>query len=212
MVRRSRPQGRDVSPIIALWKAPAGGFREIPLETGAHGVVLTLCMDRATRRSADGRWPVDNGTHAIDVAVHQVRASSTGSASAPPSSGTPAQHPLEVDELTLLTGWAEAAAEALTHAPERASPVVADARSGAGWRPALGCAEPSQRLSEAIDCLGRAVRAASPPGGAPTLKAMVTALRDSPPGEQELDGLVRRVLLAMLEERGTRQREQADQH
>ncbi len=50
-------------------EGPRAGFREIPLESGAHGVLLTLCMDRATRRSADGRWPVDNGTHAFDAAV-----------------------------------------------------------------------------------------------------------------------------------------------
>jgi len=79
MVERSRPHDRDASRVIALWKDPTKGVREIPLEPGAHGVVLTLCMDRATRRSADGRWPVDNGTSCFDAAVHHVRASSTGS-------------------------------------------------------------------------------------------------------------------------------------
>ena len=43
-------------------KDPTRGVREIPLEPGAHGVLLTVCMDRATRYSADGRWPVDNST------------------------------------------------------------------------------------------------------------------------------------------------------
>jgi hypothetical protein len=71
MVRRSRPNRRDVSPVVALWRDPARGFREVPLETGAQGVVLTVCMDRATRRSADGRWPGHNGTRTFDVAVHQ---------------------------------------------------------------------------------------------------------------------------------------------
>jgi hypothetical protein len=42
---------------------------------------------------------------------------------------------------------------------------------------------------------------------APSLKAMVSALRDDPPGETDLDGLVRRVLAAMLEERATRRPE-----
>ena len=95
MVKRSRPHRRDVSPIIALWRDSASGFREIPLEPGAHGVVLTVCMDRATRRSADGRWPVDNGTRAFDVAVHQVRASNTGSQPSPSRDGMLAQHLLE---------------------------------------------------------------------------------------------------------------------
>ena len=36
MVQRSRPHGRDPSPVIALWKDPARGVREIPLETGAR--------------------------------------------------------------------------------------------------------------------------------------------------------------------------------
>jgi hypothetical protein len=114
---------------------------------------------------------------------------------------------LEVEELTVFTGWAEAAAEAFAHAPERAAAVLADARAGAAWRQTLGLAEPSQRLSQAIDCIGRAVRAASPPGGATTLAATAATLREIPPGESEVDGLVRRVLLAMVEARGTRRPE-----
>src|SRR5262249_30088274 len=46
MVQRSRPVGRDASSVIAMWKDPARGIREIPLEAGAHGVLLTVCMDR----------------------------------------------------------------------------------------------------------------------------------------------------------------------
>src|SRR5262249_25417265 len=41
MAQRCRPRGRDFSPIIALWKDSARGTREIPLESGAHGVLLT---------------------------------------------------------------------------------------------------------------------------------------------------------------------------
>src|SRR5262249_51147403 len=79
MAQRSRPLGREPSPVIALWKDPARGVREIFLEPGAPGELLAGCMDRTSRRSADGRWPVDNGTHAFDVAVQQLRASSAGS-------------------------------------------------------------------------------------------------------------------------------------
>jgi hypothetical protein len=205
MVQRSRPHGRDVSPIVALVKVPARGFREIPLEAGAHGVVLTVCMDRAARRSADGRRSLDNGTRAFDVAVHQVRASSTGSEPAPSRSAAPAQRLLEVEELTVVTGWAEAVAEALAHAPERASAVLADARSDAGWRPTLGLAEPSQKVGEAIDCMAKAVHAVSPPGAAATLEVAASAFRKNRPDESDLDLLVRRMLLAMVEERGTRE-------
>ncbi|HEY2435587.1 MAG TPA: hypothetical protein VGH93_00290, partial [Solirubrobacteraceae bacterium] len=66
MVQRSRPHGHDASKVIALWKDPATGVHEIPLETGAQGVLLTVCMDRASRRSADGRRPVENGTYCFD--------------------------------------------------------------------------------------------------------------------------------------------------
>jgi hypothetical protein len=117
----------------------------------------------------------------------------------------PAQPLLEVEELTVLTGWAEAAAEALAHAPERASSVLADARSDAGWRATLGLAAPSEKLGEAIDCMREAIRAASPPAGPSALETIASGLREDRPAEQELDGLVRRVLLAMIEERSTRQ-------
>jgi hypothetical protein len=36
MVRRSRPHGRDSSPVVALWKDPVRGLREIRLETGSQ--------------------------------------------------------------------------------------------------------------------------------------------------------------------------------
>jgi hypothetical protein len=212
MVQRSRPRGHDVAPIVALWRDPAGGYREIPLEIGAHGVLLTVCMDRATRRSADGRRPVDNGTQAFDVAVHQVRASSAGSEPVRPRPPAPDEHLLEVGELTVLTAWAEAAAEALTHAPERAAAVLGDARSGAAWRPRLGLPEPSEKLSEAIDGMDRTVRAASLAGDTVTLETMVSTMRQDRPGETELDGLARRVLVAMLEERATRQPQQTNRH
>jgi len=205
MVQRSRPHRRDVSPVIALSRDPARGSREIPLEAGAQGVVLTVCMARTTRRSADGRRPVDNGTHAFDVAVHQVRASNTRQEQTPRHAGPVAERALEVEDLTVLTAWAEGAAEALTHAPERAVAVLVDARTGAAWRPTLGLQEPSEDVLAALDCLERAVRAASPLAEELSLNATISALRVDPPAETDLEGLVRRVLAAMLEERATRQ-------
>jgi hypothetical protein len=79
MARRSRPRGRDSSPIVALWKDPVMGVREIPLEDGAHGMLLTATADLAMRRSGDGRPPVENCTEFFEVGIYQVRASSTGS-------------------------------------------------------------------------------------------------------------------------------------
>ena len=84
---------------------------------------------------------------------------------------------IEVDDLTILTGWAEAVTEALAYTPARAQAVLADARPGASWRPDLGIAEPSPRLSDAIDSLERALSAAMPPGGAPSLDALLLAVR-----------------------------------
>lgn len=93
MVQRSRPRGREPSPVVAVWKNPSRGVREIPFEAGAHGVLLTLCTDRATRRTADGRTPIDNGTSCFDVAVRQIRASPAGSRSrAHPRPGQPRTH------------------------------------------------------------------------------------------------------------------------
>jgi hypothetical protein len=205
MVQRSRPHGRDSSPIIALWKDPARGVREIPLEPGAQSVLLTVCMERTTRRSADGRWPIDNGTHCFDVAVHQLRASSAGSRPPLPRTESITRPVLEPDELTVLTAWAEAVAEVLAYLPERVTALLAEARAGAPWRAALALPEPSPRLSEAFESMGQAVRAASPPGGVPTFDALLTAANTEAPGEGTLDGLVRRVLLSMLEQRRTRQ-------
>jgi hypothetical protein len=209
MVERSRPHRRDVSPIIALCKDSVSGFREIPLETGAHAVVLTVCMDRATRRSADGRWPVDNGTRTFGVAVHQIRASNTGSPPATPRVGAPSQHHLDLEELTVLTAWAEAAAEALAHAPERAFGVLSEGRSEAGWRKPLGLAEPSQQLDAAIESMNKVLRTALALGNTSTLQRLAAVLRDDQPDEQDLDRFVRRLLLAMLEERGVRQPQRA---
>jgi hypothetical protein len=203
MVERSRPGDRDASRVIALWKDPTKGVREIPLEPGAQGVVLTLCMDRATRRSADGRWPVDNGTSCFDVAVQQVHASSAGSGLPQSHSTTPTAHTLGTEDLTILTAWAEGVSEVAAYAPERIDALLTEARAGA-WRAELDLPEPSTRLADAMESLGRVVRAPAAPTGAPVFDEMLSAVSADRPGEGTLDGLVRRVLLAMLEERGTR--------
>jgi hypothetical protein len=201
MVQRSRPHQREASRVIALWKDAVRGFREIPLEPGAHGVLLTVCMDRAARRSSDGRWPVDNGTYLYDASVTQIRAASEGSGSLASHAAASTSHLLQSGELTILTAWAEAVAEALAYAPESVESVLAEASSGAQWRDTLELAQPSARLGEAIDSMGRVLRAVD---HAPTFDALVAALAEDRPGELELDGLVRRVVLSMLEQRRTR--------
>src|SRR6185436_9401700 len=83
MAQRSQPPGHAASSVVALLKDADQGFREIPLEPGAHAVLLTSCGSRAIRRTADGRRPVDTGTHYFGAAVHQIRASDAGSKSSP---------------------------------------------------------------------------------------------------------------------------------
>ncbi len=205
MVQRSRPRGREASPVIALWKDPARGMREIPLEDGAHAALLTVCTDRATRRSADARAPVDNGIACFDVAVQQVRASPTGSRAPRPPAAHAAPHLLEREDLSVLTAWAEAVAETVSHAPQRTAEVLADCRPEAPWRTAMGLPEPSTQLAAAIQSMQRTIDTLDAADGQPTSEALLTVFGQDPPDERPLDGLVRRVLLAMLEERRTRQ-------
>jgi len=205
MAERSRPHGHEASPVIALWKDPSRGVREVRLEPGAHGVILTVCMSRTKRRSADGRWPVDNGTLCYDVAVQQIIAATAGSDFSPAAPAEPAPRPLEADELTILTAWAEGIAEVLAHAPASAAELLAQARRGADWRAFLGLAEPSSRLSEAMSSMTRAVMTAGINDAPPTFEAVLNAVSEDRPDESQLDGLVRQVLRAMLEERQTRQ-------
>ena len=205
MAQRSRSARHGPSPIIALWKDSASGTREISLEPGAHGVILTLCGDRTTRRSADGRWPVRTGTHYYAVAVNQITASQAGSRlpSMPPATSGPLV--LEVEDLTILTGWAEGVAEALAHAPARAGGLLADAQAGAPWRTTFGISGPSPRLSEAIESIREALAAATPIGGAPSFDALLNSVREGRADEPALSELVRRVLQSTLEQLRTRQ-------
>jgi hypothetical protein len=199
--QRCRPRGMDPCPVIALWKDPARGAREVPLEPGAQGVMVTVCIDNAARRSADGRWPVDNATDLFDVAVYQVHAAATAPRSPAPPTGKPAPPLLETGDLTILTGWAEGMAEALATVPDRALALLADAAPGASWRAALGISQPSPRLTQAIERLSLPVRAAAPTTGRLAFDAVLAATaQEDQPGEQELDALTCRVLRSALEQ------------
>jgi hypothetical protein len=204
MTERSRPHGRDASRVIALWKDPARGLREIPLEPGAQGVLLSLCLDRTKRRSADGRTPVANATEAFLGSVYQIRADGTRAARRSPAPHAPAASELDVDDLTVLTGWAEALAEMLAFAPERADAVVAEAHPDAPWRAVFGIAAPSRPLSQAIEFLARTVRGEIP-DTVVTFDAVLSSSRAGRPDESSLDRLARRVLQSALEQRLTRQ-------
>src|SRR5262249_50137102 len=174
--RRSRPDGQDASPVVALWKDPVRGVREIPLEPDAQGVLISANADRAIRRSSDGRRPAPNGSEFFDMSVYQVRASSTGSGRPTGRGGAPAQPRLEPKELTILTAWAEALAEAVTIAPERADAVLDHAHAGAQWRADLGIADVSAQLDRAIGVIDDVVRAVQSTGALLTPDAILAAL------------------------------------
>ena len=62
MAHRSRPPGFGRSPVVALWKGPGQETREIPLEPGAQGILLSANAARTAKRSYDGRRPLENGS------------------------------------------------------------------------------------------------------------------------------------------------------
>ena len=72
MVERSRPTGMPPSTVVALWKDPTRGLREISLEHGATGVLMSVAATRSRRRVADGRTPVDNSAGLMVAGVFPV--------------------------------------------------------------------------------------------------------------------------------------------
>jgi hypothetical protein len=204
MARRSRPQGQQASPVIALWKDPVRGVREIPLEPDAQGVLISASADRATRRSSDGRRPVRNGSEFFDMSIYQVRASPNNPGRSKTRPGRPPQPVLEPKELTILTAWAEALAEALMAAPGHVQDVSNNAHTGAPWRADLGIPEPSPKLDQAISHMDHTIQNANTPGAPPTPDTVLTALADREPTEPRLQRLALRVLRAVVEQRQAR--------
>jgi hypothetical protein len=203
MVERSQPPGRSASRVVALWKDPAHGVIEISLEPGADAVLLTVCMNRSTRYSADGRRPIENSTSSYAVSVRQIRGGSGVSEEPLPPSGTPSTSLLDLEELTVLTAWAEGVSEIAAYVPERLELLLAAARDGAPWRSEMGISEPSDRLAEAIESLRELASRDSLPG-ASAFEALLAAASDDRHDGTALDQVVRHALLSMLEERRTR--------
>ena len=204
MVQRSRPHGRDASTVVALWKDPVQGSREIHLETGAQGVLLTVCSERATRRTSDGRLPINNTTNIFDVALHQVRVD--GDADTPVTRpASPRGRAFDSEDLTVLTGWAEGLAEVLSYAPERIESLLNAASANAPWRTKLRLPDPSQDLSNAICYIRKAVKAATLLSDLPPFDALTRYCQENGAGEDGTDRLVRRVLRSTLEQLRTRQ-------
>jgi hypothetical protein len=116
---------------------------------------------------------------------------------------------LDLDELTVLTAWAEGVSEAVAYSPERIDRLLAAAGPGAAWRAELGLPEPSPALADAIESLSRLARAAASPSGVTAFDALLSTAQQDRPDERSVDQVVRHALLSMLEERRTRQPSQA---
>jgi hypothetical protein len=115
--------------------------------------VLSACADRTNRRTIDGRLPVATGSHLFDVSVSQISAAQSGSGLLPrPPAETP-PHSMEADDLTILTSWSQAVAEAVAFVPQNTTTVLDDAQAGAAWRSALGVAEPSAELCASLEAM-----------------------------------------------------------
>lgn len=204
MAQRSRPPGNAPSPVVALWKAPGQDMREIPLEPGAHGILLSATASPAVRRSFDGRRPGHDGSEFSSVNVQQVRASGVGTQPSDAPAGSPGRPMLTADEFTILTSWAEAMAEALAFAPASLEALTADAQPGAGWRDELRLCEPSAPLRHAIARMAQAARTAVAANSDPSLDIALLAADDSQPGQSALDRLARAVLQSAIQQRQTR--------
>jgi hypothetical protein len=193
--------------VVALWKGSSGGAREIPLEPGAHAVLLTVCGDVATRRSADGRWPADTGASIFDVAIHQIRADERDESEPHVlPSKTPLPPGLDVRDLTIVTGWAEAVAETLAYVPQQTLPLLEKAGPHASWRTSLALREPPAPVADAIESLERVVQSSRQGDGTPTFDAVLAATQTPQPRESTLDALVRRVLRSTLDQLRSRRR------
>ena len=170
---------------------------EPPLEPGAQAVLLTASVDRTTRRCADGRRPLHNTADLFGVGVHQVRAgdrvADVGPATTQPVSS------LDTRELTILTSWAEALADAIALAPDRVDRVLADARGGAPWRSRAGVDEPSPELAAALDALGRATTGSG--DGDVTVERARAATHTGPDEVAPSGRLALRLLRSALESR-----------
>jgi len=84
MARRCRPPGSRPSRVIALWKDPDRGQREIEIRRGAQAVLLTLEKQRRITWTADGRCHEDGTPRLVLERITQVHTarSSAGAAGA----------------------------------------------------------------------------------------------------------------------------------
>jgi hypothetical protein len=138
-------------------------------------------------------------TEYFAVNVFQVRAGPAKSSLSDLQPTPIAPRALESDELTILTGWAQALAEALVYDPDCVEALLADARGNTQWRAKLGIPEPSPQLSQAIHFVSQAVHGASENDNLNLDVLHISLLEDRPAGDA-LERLARGVLRSTLEQ------------
>ena len=216
MATRSRPPGVPPSSVIAMCKDPFRGLMEIPLEDGAQGVLLKAVLGRSARYAADGRAPTDDATDLYVAGVHQLRAGQPRTAPSTVSSGAEPRDPvLDTVELSVLSSWAEAVADAVTGAIAIATASDADnadesrvgdavrtcvdavlvqARLGASWRAEMGLPEPSERLGVALAVLEHVTRGSLERTDQITVEGVLGALDDNSTEDGQVGRLVQRLV------------------
>lgn len=193
MVSRSRPDGVPPSRIVAMWKDPQRGMREIPMEPGAQGVLLKLVLETSPRHAADGREPVDDVTDLHIAGVHQLVAGPATGPSAESGAGDRGETLLPAQDLTVVAAWAHAVADAVHNDPTRVSDVLRAAEPAAPWRRQLGLPVPADTLAQALHLMTDMARDAESSGD------LHAELSQPQPDESGLAALVRVILLASLE-------------
>ena len=138
MVQRSRPQGRDASRVIALWKDPTRGVREIPLDAGAQGVLLTVCMDRAHQVQRRSSLAGATAPPATTSRSTKSRPPPPARARTPSPSTTLGRARAGIRRAYDSHSLAEGVSEAAAYAPDRIDVLLAEARAGAAWRAGWG--------------------------------------------------------------------------
>jgi hypothetical protein len=118
----------------------------------------------------------------------------------PEEAGAPAAATaLDGADLTVVTSWADAIADALEHAPQAVDELLAEARAGAAWRAELGVPEPGAPLATALAAVADAVGGAGAGGNRDV--AILGALRQERPADDAAASLGLAVLRAALEAR-----------
>ena len=201
MATRSRPRGMPPSGVVSMWKDPSRGLREIALDNGAHGVLVTTSQGPAPRYAADSRLPVDDARDLYVTGVHQVRDAGQTDTGTGREDATTREPTLDTTELSVLFSWAEAVARAAGgDQPEvRVQHVLEQAVPGTTWRAALELPEPSPRLAAALAALVESSRGCMTRCEMVSPEDLLTALGKQPSGDSPTERLVHRVLRTALD-------------